>query len=43
MRRGDSLYTVAEDPAAEALIAMSLGREPSQVSEAAAPPIPSLQ
>ena len=43
MRRGDSLYTVAKDPAAEALIAMSLGREPSQVSEAAAPPIPSLQ
>jgi len=43
MRRGDSLYGVVEDPAVEAPIAMSLGHEPSQVSEANALSIPSLQ
>src|SRR5262249_20787814 len=43
MRRSDSLYTVAEDPAVEALIAMSLRHEPSHLSEANAPSISSLQ
>jgi hypothetical protein len=43
MHRGDSLYTVAEDPAVEAPIAMSLRHERSQLSEAGAPPISPLQ
>jgi len=43
MRRGDSLYTVAEDPIVEAPIAMSLQHERSQFSEAGAPAVPPLQ
>ena len=43
MRRGDTLYAVAEDPTVEAPIVMSLRHESSQVSEANAPSIPSLQ
>ena len=37
MRRDDSLYTVAEDPAVEATIAMSLQHERGQFSEAGVP------
>ena len=43
MRRGDSLYTVAEDPAVGAPIAMSLQHERSQFSEAGVPAAPPLQ
>jgi hypothetical protein len=43
VHRGDSLYTVAEDPAVEAPIAMSLRHERSQLSESGTPPVPPLQ
>jgi len=43
MRRGDSLYTVAEDPAVEATIAMSLQHERGQFSEAGGPAVPPFQ
>lgn len=43
MRRGDALYTVAEDPMVEAPIAMSLQHEPSQLSEAGTSAVPPLQ
>ncbi len=43
MRRGDTLYTVAEDPTVEAPIAMSLRHVSTQVSQANAPSTPSLQ
>lgn len=43
MRRGDSLYTVAEDPVVEAPIAISLQHERSQFSEAGVPGASPLQ
>lgn len=43
MRRDDSLYTVAEDPAVEATIAMNLQHERGQFSEAGVPAVPPLQ
>ena len=43
MHRGDSLYTVAEDPVVEAPIAMSLQHERTQFSEAGVPAVPPLQ
>jgi hypothetical protein len=43
MRRGDSLYTVTEDPTVEAPIVMSLRHVSTQVSQTNAPSAPSLQ
>jgi len=43
MRRGDTLYGVAEDPTVEAPITMSLRHVSTQVSQTNAPSAPSLQ